>query len=133
MCFPCLYFECYFFFLSNHDPVCYFCVIPAADKTEKRVVILSLNMLIFFLPHMAFNPIICEHPSIIHVFIFTVLCGGREYCRRADEVQGLWGLLRHHVGYLWLALEFLTARPVFNKPSSPIQNRGRGLNLKKEN
>lgn len=65
----------------------------------KQAVILSLNMLIFFLPHTTFNPIISEHLSIINVFIFTVLCGGREYCRRAAEVRGLWGLLQHQIEY----------------------------------
>jgi len=62
--FTCLYFECHFF-LSNHDPASYFCIIPAAEISEKHVVILSLNMLIFFVPHMAFIPIICEHLSFM--------------------------------------------------------------------
>lgn len=59
------------FSLSSHDPVCYFCIIPAAGKTEKHVVILSLNMVILFLPHTAVNPIICRHLSVIHVFLFS--------------------------------------------------------------
>lgn len=55
--------------------MCYSGIIPAA---EKRVVNLSLNMLIFFLSHVAFHPITREHLSIIPVFTLAVLCGGRK-------------------------------------------------------
>lgn len=62
---------------------------------------------VLFLSASYGNPIVCEH-YLSCIGLSTVLCGDREYYRITPEVPGLWEL---HIG--WLALEFLTGRPMF--------------------
>lgn len=119
------------FFLSNHDPVGYLCLIPAAEKTEKRVVIVSLNMLIFFLLHTAFNPIICEHLSFTCLFsqCFVEVGNTIEGQLKYRVFGNFCGITQDTSGWTWsFWLQDLCS---VNYLTSPTRNRGRGLNWKK--